>query len=101
MGHEWNRPNRTDHYLMQLGAEVRRLFSKNPASIGIDKLKIDFRPYVQLPDDEREELDRQMTLARMSGIFGVDIKAELDKQKELQGADDVLPDMDSVELQDE
>ena len=30
---EWNRPSRTDYYLMQLSADVRNLFAKKPVEV--------------------------------------------------------------------
>lgn len=39
---EWNRPSRTDHYLMQIALEVRRVLAKRPAMYKLMQFIIDF-----------------------------------------------------------
>ena len=39
---QWNEPSLTDHYLMQIATEVRRVLSKNPNDIKLDDFKIEF-----------------------------------------------------------
>jgi hypothetical protein len=41
---EWNHPNRTDHYLMQIAREVKRVLSKKPAKIQLKHFLLDFNP---------------------------------------------------------
>jgi len=39
---EWERPSRTDNYLMQIAAEVRRVLSKRPENIKIKHFRLTF-----------------------------------------------------------
>ena len=39
---EWNHPDRTDNYLMQIGCEVRRVLAKKPGSHKLEHLHIPF-----------------------------------------------------------
>lgn len=39
---QWELPDRHDHYLMQLHAEVRRLLAKHPQSVKVEDSKIKF-----------------------------------------------------------
>jgi hypothetical protein len=52
---EWNKPSRTDHYLMQLNATVRGLVSKDRTSLS--DLQIKF----QLPSDKADEKHKQQS----------------------------------------
>jgi len=59
-GEEWNQPDRHDHYLMQIAAEIRSIFNKN---VTIDKLKIPFKSTTDTKrkvatKEEREEATR-------------------------------------------
>ena len=40
----WEAPNRTDYYLMQIAQEVRRSVSKSPNKIQMDQFKVKFVP---------------------------------------------------------
>ncbi|MHC4687246.1 MAG: hypothetical protein ACYTEW_23490, partial [Planctomycetota bacterium] len=42
MDEQWNRPSRSDQYLMQIAQEVRRVLSKDPEAIKLDHFKIRF-----------------------------------------------------------
>lgn len=44
---EYNRPSRTDYYLMQIAVEVRRVLSKKPALIKLKHFLIRFTPSTQ------------------------------------------------------
>lgn len=46
---KWNAPNRSDYYLMQIAAEVRRVLSKSPGSIKTGQFKIKFEYVTQQP----------------------------------------------------
>lgn len=43
---QWNKPDRHDHYTMQLAATVKRLFMKDPRSISLNDFIISFKPRV-------------------------------------------------------
>lgn len=72
LGEEWNQPDRSDHYLMQIAMEVRRVLHKNPSSVKLDDMKIPFDPVhtkdgkvkrkVATPE-EREEATRVAKVA--------------------------------------
>lgn len=38
----WNDPDRSDYYLMQIAQEIRKVMSKKPKNIKLDHLKIKF-----------------------------------------------------------
>lgn len=40
---EWNRPNRTDHYLASVATEVRRGNARKPRSVGLKHLMLKFK----------------------------------------------------------
>lgn len=40
---EWDTPNRTDHYLMQIAVEVARTKAKNPSSVKMEHMKLRFK----------------------------------------------------------
>jgi hypothetical protein len=39
---DWNRPDKTDHYLMEVACEVRRVLSGNPRNIRLDHFRLKF-----------------------------------------------------------
>lgn len=39
---EWNRPSRTDHYLMQIAFDVRRANVKHPERVKFDHMRLEF-----------------------------------------------------------
>lgn len=39
---QWNRPDRNDHYLMQIAVTIQRLLAKNPKSIKLSNFKLSF-----------------------------------------------------------
>ena len=70
---EWNRPSRTDHYLMQLNYDVRYLFSKTRPRT-LDPLKIPFRradPEKPLTPEEATQRSRTAVIAASGGKFRV------------------------------
>jgi hypothetical protein len=40
---QWDCPDRTDHYLMSIAAEVRRGNAKNPRQVEVDHLRLKFK----------------------------------------------------------
>lgn len=59
LDHEWNRPNRSDHYIMELRCDVQRIFAKNPRNVKPDRLQfITTAPKpTKVDTDENEEVD--------------------------------------------
>lgn len=43
LNEEWERPSRSDNYLMQIAAEVRRVLSKKPNSIKLRDFLLKFK----------------------------------------------------------
>jgi hypothetical protein len=41
---EKNRPDRTEHYLMEIAAEIRRGNVKRPADVKLEDFRLEFRP---------------------------------------------------------
>lgn len=65
---QFNEPNRTDYYLMQIAAEIENLFSKKPVSL--DKKKIKFRSVKSIyaiPKEQRCAFAK----ARWFGMLGI------------------------------
>lgn len=58
---QWNRPDRTDFYLMQVACEVRRVLSRKPAGIKIDDFRLPFGEEGQreLKRQDAEEIAKQ------------------------------------------
>lgn len=59
---EFNRPSRTDYYIMSLTATVQRLLAKNPQSITLDQQQITFTKKTK--ESEEEERKRQIEFSK-------------------------------------
>ena len=77
-GEEWNKPDRSDHYAMQIAMEVRRVLHKNPANVQLDHMKIPFGPVYEKDKkprkvtwEEREEATRVAKAAWASRLGNV------------------------------
>lgn len=67
---EWNRPSRTDHYLMQLNYDVRYLFARQRPRT-LDPLKIPFRRVEQQDRPQTaEEATRRSRMAIIAASGG-------------------------------
>lgn len=57
---EWNEPDRTDHYLMKIAAEVARKFAKHPEQITPDTMRLRFgaAPKPITPEEAVEQSKR-------------------------------------------
>lgn len=66
----WNSPDRTDHYLMQVAAEVRRGRVKNPASVSVDDLKLPFKVVAADPPPPSPESASARSKAGWSAALG-------------------------------
>ncbi len=66
---EWNKPSRSDHYLMQIALKVIQANAKNPEFVDLDKMKIKFAT-----DEEDEEMSvEEATMwakAKLMGMVG-------------------------------
>ena len=68
---EWNKPNRSDHYTMQVAYQLAVVNSKNPSAIRFDKFKIKFSSSKNEESDM--SLEKAAALAKMrwiGGLFG-------------------------------
>ncbi len=69
---EWNRPSRTDHYLMGVECEVRRVLSKKPNDIQPEHFKMKFNSGAQKPvrseayKQQISDVSKQIWLSRMT-----------------------------------
>ena len=52
---EWNRPEPSDYYLMQIAAEIRRVLSKKPRHIKMEDFKLEFAEAEHAPAATVEE----------------------------------------------
>jgi hypothetical protein len=66
---QWNKPTKTDHYLMQIAVEVRRVLAKDPRKIKLDDARLEFSK----PGDKKkvpEEVAGAMAMGKWLGSFG-------------------------------
>jgi hypothetical protein len=75
-GQEWNRPSRTDSYLMQIACEVRRVLSKNPNGVKIKHFELKFGTGEKPQDggltkEQATEASKSLWLSRMGGASKV------------------------------
>lgn len=61
---EFDRPNRSDHYLMLIAAEVRRVLSKNPNLIKLNDFKLNFKDPPELTLEEATRISKARVAAR-------------------------------------
>jgi len=52
---EWEKPSLSDHYLMQIAQEVRRVLSKKPKNIKLDDFEIKWVPKKTLEQTKKEK----------------------------------------------
>lgn len=52
---QWNQPNRTDHYLMQIARDVKRVLSRHPGKIQLDDSKLTFEQKADKPKQTKEQ----------------------------------------------
>jgi hypothetical protein len=68
---EWNRPSRTDHYLMQLNATLIAVNSKARANVKLDKQRIPFvTPARRRARELTPEEATAVAVGRVLGMFG-------------------------------
>jgi hypothetical protein len=68
---EWNRPSRTDHYLMKLTATLIAVNSKKGAAVPTDKLKVKFvTPSRRRRREMTEDEATAVAVGRLMGMFG-------------------------------
>ncbi len=75
---QWNKPTLTDHYLMEVGAEVRRGWVKDPHKVKIEDMRLTFhdsnqqaKPRKATP--QQRILAAQLAKARWQGMMGTPI----------------------------
>lgn len=63
---QWNRPDRTDHYLMMITREIRSLFAKS--AVSVDECKVKFsEPAPPMTKEQAARMARQ----RWFGLLGM------------------------------
>lgn len=70
---EWNRPNRSDHYLMQIAATAARILAKNPSAVKDADFKLKFEvkaPVGKVGDFDPEEAKRVSQAAMKRHLRG-------------------------------
>jgi len=67
---QWNRPSRTDHYLMQIAAQVTRAAAKNPRSVKSEGFKIEFKTRDTPKNPAQKQIELQQSKARWGAILG-------------------------------
>jgi ribosomal protein S19E (S16A) len=51
---QWNTPERSDWYLMQVACEVKRVLMKNPQSVGVQDFRLKFKDTGARPASTRQ-----------------------------------------------
>lgn len=74
---EWNRPTRSDHYLMMIGQEVRRVLAKKKRSIKLEHFRLNWpNPFKKKPKTlvtqplSQAELAKQVWKTRLESAKG-------------------------------
>lgn len=52
-GSKWNKPSRSDHYLMRIAQRVRQANTKNPNQCELDDEKVIFEPEYKSEEEEQ------------------------------------------------
>lgn len=68
---EWNRPSRSDWYLMQIARQVACVLHKSPDKVKTDRFKLDFSPVrnVKKSPEKKSTTDRPKgTWAKLIGL---------------------------------
>jgi len=69
---EMNRPSRSDHYLMSIAQEVRRVLSSRPGQIQLDHFRLKFDRVLSLsPEQQRAQDLAHSKAAWKSRLYGV------------------------------
>lgn len=55
LSEQWEQPSRTDNYLMQIAAEIRRGNVKKPRSVKIEHMRLRFKSSSRKPKLTREQ----------------------------------------------
>lgn len=84
---EWSHPSRSDHYMMQVATEVRRVLSKNPNGIKIKDFRLTFgesgeRERKKISEKELAEQTKQSWAAYLGAKLGKVIDVLTGKPKE-------------------
>lgn len=85
---QWNRPSRTDHYLMQIGMEVAkapaRVWGTDPKELTVNHWKLEFgqvKPEVRQPKPTAAQ-ESEPEMPRIKGIPRRVTKEDIDKVEE-------------------
>lgn len=83
---EWNRPSRTDQYLMSLTAEVRRILAKHPEKVKIKDFLLKFgdgKPPKKLTEEEAGALSMMKWLGGLGGFGAMRVMDETGQEYQL------------------
>jgi hypothetical protein len=67
---EWNRPSRSDQYLMQVALEVRRAAAKHPGRVKIERFRLRFTGEKASQPRTRERA-AELARAKWLPVFGL------------------------------
>lgn len=89
---QWNQPDRSDHYLMQVSRDIARVLSKHPGRIQTKDFKIEFeRDGKPLAGEVKPEISLEEAAARSKAVWRFRLKAIREKARKKQ-ADEEYPD---------
>lgn len=88
---EWNRPSRTDQYVMSLTAEVRRILHKHPQRVKLKDFLLIFndgKGQPKLTEEQAADYAMAKWLGPLGGLGAVRIMDEEGQEYRLPGPDE-------------
>lgn len=81
LDNQWNDPNLTHYYLMQIAAEVRRVLSKKPRDILLSHFKLLFTREKPVTEEVKQEQKLFWSKSHWLGMLGLGKKLEAESDK--------------------
>lgn len=73
---EWNQPNRTDYYLMQLTMVLKQKFARNPSIFNLNDQRIEFEPEAARPINQPADIKRTTEATKSRWRFWTRMKKQ-------------------------
>lgn len=77
LGEEWDRPTKTEYYLMQIACEARRVFSRKPDKIKMEHFKLEFGSPLKRRRDKPEDTKNKW-IGALSSAGGMGVMKDKD-----------------------
>jgi hypothetical protein len=69
---DWEHPNKTEFYLMQLAAVISKMFAAKNQKVDLNKFKLSFKDSSKKPTKEEQELIDEMNRIKWLTLVGLD-----------------------------